>query len=143
MMNVVRAYVDTSVLLWGFNFPEGNSSKIIGLLSLGKIEGYASELTLAEIENYFDLNYGEITKRKAITDISANLKIVLISEINSERDKWVGKIKEKDLDHLATAKFLKLKYLIAVDRDFEPFSEYRTPKQFLKEFGYKYALTDY
>ncbi|MBI5225052.1 PIN domain-containing protein [Candidatus Micrarchaeota archaeon] len=143
MMDVIEVYIDTSVLLWGFNFPEGNSSKIISLLSLGKIKGYASETTLAEIGNFFDFNYDEITKHKAIADISANLKIIQISEITSEREKWLGTIKEKDLDHLATAKFLKLKYIIAVDRDFEPFPEYRTPKQFLKEIGYQYALTDY
>jgi len=38
---------------------------------------------------------------------------------------------------------LKLKYLIAYDRDFEGFKEYLTSKQFLGKTGYKVKSTEY
>lgn len=44
-----------------------------------------------------------------------------------------GKVKEKDLEHLATAKSLGLKFIVAFDRGFEPFPEYYTPKEFVEK----------
>jgi hypothetical protein len=40
--------------------------------------------------------------------------------------------KDKDLEQLAVVKKLGLKYLVAYDRDFEPFEEYVTPKGFVE-----------
>ena len=53
--------------------------------------------------------------------------------VEKELAAWRGKIKEKDLEHLATAKALKLKFIVALDRDFEPFEEYCTPKEFVEK----------
>ena len=58
-------------------------------------------------------------------------------------EKWRGKIKDKDLEHLATVKYLGLKYLIAYDYHFEDFEEYRTPKQFITEEGLDVSETEY
>lgn len=43
-----------------------------------------------------------------------------------------NKIKEKDLEQLAVTRKYGIKYLIAFDRDFEGFEEYKTPKEFLE-----------
>jgi hypothetical protein len=47
-------------------------------------------------------------------------------------DRYRGQIKEKDLEQIAVAKMLGLKYLVSYDRDFEAFEEYKTPKEFIK-----------
>jgi hypothetical protein len=56
---------------------------------------------------------------------------------------YKGLIKDKDLEQLATAKKLGIKFLLSYDRDFENFDEYITPKKFIKEMGIKSASTDY
>ncbi len=43
-----------------------------------------------------------------------------------------GQIKEKDLEQLAAVRKFGIKYLIALDRDFEGQEEYMTPRQFVK-----------
>lgn len=72
-----------------------------------------------------------------------NFGVVYRNEIKSKMQKWRGKIKEKDLEHIATVKMLKLEYLVAYDRDFENFEEYYTPKQFLDKIGVKSMPTEY
>lgn len=52
-------------------------------------------------------------------------------------------LKEKDLEQLVVTKWLGLKFLVAYDRDFENCTEYRTPRQFLTEFGIEVAKTDF
>ena len=54
-----------------------------------------------------------------------------------------GQIKDKDLEQLAAAKALGLKYLIAYDRDFENFSEYITPKKFIEWMKCSPSQTEY
>ena len=55
---------------------------------------------------------------------------------------WKGKIKEKDLEQLAVVKAFRLEYLVALDRDFQPFPEYCTPKKFLKKQGIPVAASE-
>ena len=54
-----------------------------------------------------------------------------------------GKIKEKDLENIATTRQQKLKYLVSYDKDYAGFKEYVTPKQFAKIMGMKQAPTEY
>ena len=69
--------------------------------------------------------------------------LVLRDEIGDEIKRWKGKIKDKDLEHLATVKYLDLEYLVAYDQDFEGIDEYITPKQFIKKLGLNGASTEY
>jgi predicted nucleic acid-binding protein len=57
--------------------------------------------------------------------------------------KYKQLIKDKDLEQLATVKKLGIKYLLSYDRDFEDFDEYITPKAFIKEMGFKAAMSEY
>jgi len=57
--------------------------------------------------------------------------------------KYKKLIKAKDLEQVATVKKLGIKYLLSYDRDFEPFEEYITPKEFIKELGVKPASSVY
>ena len=87
--------------------------------------------------------YDEKTWFNFYTYIISVCDIIKRDEITHELEKWKCKIKDKDLEHVATAKLLRLKYLVSLDRDFEKFEEYRTPKQFIIELGLKPYQTDY
>ena len=60
-----------------------------------------------------------------------------------EMNKYKGKIKEKDLEQIAVTKELNIKYLIALDRDFNDFEEYITPRKFIKSMNLKEANIEY
>jgi predicted nucleic acid-binding protein len=59
--------------------------------------------------------------------------------VREEMDRYRGRIKEKDLEQIAVAKRLGLKYLVSYDRDFEAFEEYKTPKEFIKALNLQSA----
>lgn len=52
--------------------------------------------------------------------------------VREAMNRYRDKIKDKDLEQLAVVKKLGVKYLVAYDRDFEPFEEYVTPKKFVE-----------
>ena len=54
-----------------------------------------------------------------------------------------GKIKRKDLEHIAAVRSKGIQWLIAYDSDFEGFAEYITPKEFIKAIGLKIKQTEY
>ena len=57
--------------------------------------------------------------------------------------KFRGKIKEKDLENLATVKALKINFLVSFDRDYKEFEEHFTPKQFLIKIGWSAGKSEY
>ena len=59
--------------------------------------------------------------------------------VREEMDRCRGQIKEKDLEQISVTKMLGLKYLVSYDRDFEPFEEYKTPKEFIKTLNLEAA----
>ena len=63
--------------------------------------------------------------------------VVSEDEIKEQVNSLKGKIKEKDLEQIATTKKYGIKFLISLDRDFENFEEYLTPKQFLQRLNKK------
>lgn len=63
--------------------------------------------------------------------------------VREEMDRYRGQIKEKDLEQIAVAKRLGLKYLVSYDRDFEAFEEYKTPKEFIKALNLQSAEDDF
>jgi len=58
-------------------------------------------------------------------------------------DRYRGQIKDKDLEQIAVAKMLGLKYLVSYDRDFETFEEYKTPKEFIKALNLEPTEDDF
>ena len=139
----MKTFIDSSVFIWALTTPQSNSSKIVELLTEGKLKASINELVLEEVTNYL-VNYNSENKvYKTQQLLSTSCKVIPRSEIQVEMKKCAGKIKEKDLEHLATAKHLKVDYIIAFDRDYEPFPEYVTPKQFVKIIGLKASETEY
>lgn len=132
----MRVFVDSSVFIYGLEFEESNSAIIYNEIADGAVKAVINEKVIEEVVRYFRGRKG----RHFAYLIESQLRRV--SEVEQrqvyagEIEKWKGKIKEKDLEHLATAKTFELK-IIAFDADFLPFEEYRTPKQFVEELGKK------
>ncbi|MBI5635438.1 PIN domain-containing protein [Candidatus Micrarchaeota archaeon] len=129
----MRALLDSSAIIFSFEYPNSNSRLVFDLVQEGKLSGVVSEKALAEVKRVFSLRKNERFLFLLEKIIRKNFEVVPRSEIGREIKYWRGKIKEKDLEHLATAKNRKVKYIIALDRDFEKFAEYHTPKKFVEK----------
>ncbi len=136
-----RLYADSSVVIIGLENKESNSSIIMRLVAAGKLEAYTAEKTLEEVRNYFERRDAAREGYFAVQLIKRCFKVIGRDEINAS--KWRGKIKEKDVEHLASAKKYRLQRIIAFDRDYNKFSEHRTPKEFVEELGITSKTTDY
>jgi predicted nucleic acid-binding protein len=64
-------------------------------------------------------------------------------DVAETMERYTEEIKAKDLEQIAVVKAKSIKHLVAYDRDFEPFEEYVTPKQFLQETSEPVADTPY
>lgn len=140
----MKLLLDSSMLIFNFEFPHSNSRIIFDLALAKKIDATASEKALIEVSRVLSMKKEAPFVRLVQNVIQKNCTIVPISQIGKEMQQWRGKIKEKDLEHLATAKHVNADYIIAFDRDFEPFKEYRTPRRFVQEILKQPAFqTDY
>jgi len=138
-----RVFLDTNIFVFSFEFPESNSNKVIGLLNKGQIEAITSEQVLKEVQAYFKRFYDKDLASSFRDYILRTCTVMFSSDVKREVLQYKGLIKDKDLEQLATAKKLGIKFLLSYDRDFENFDEYITPKKFIKEMGIKSASTDY
>ncbi len=138
----MRVFIDTSTFLWAYNYPDSNSAKIVRMANDGKIEGITGENVLAELKSYYTTYHDARTWFEVEALITAKYKIVWRKEIEFETNNLTSLINRKDLEQIASAKYLKIP-LVAFDRDFENFPEYITPKQFVKKLGLKTSETDY
>ena len=136
-------FLDSNVFIWGYSRQESNSAKILGLMDEGKITVVVSEKVLEELRTYFITYYGKDVWSSVFAHLSTLARVVFRDEIREEKKKWAGEIKDKDLEHLATVKTLKLRYLVSYDKDFSGFPEHLTPKEFVKELGLKESDTEY
>ncbi len=98
---------------------------------------------IREVRLYFtrrrDRNYAFLIENL----IRKNFHAISKDQITDKSEEWRGKIKEKDLEQLASVKTHGIRYLIAYDRDFEGFEEYITPREFIKSLKLKYHETEY
>lgn len=142
-MQKKRLYVDSSVVIPGIDNKASNSAIVLELVAAREVEAFTSENTLMEVKDYFSTNATAHEAYLAEQTIKRNFAVVPLDRVKKHLSKWRGRIKEKDLAHLATAKALRLPHIIAYDRDFKPFKEYRMPKQFLEELSLKHFDTEY
>ncbi len=54
-----RAVIDTNVFVYGFEFPESNSAKIIELINEGEVEAVITLQVLNETVRYFKNFHGK------------------------------------------------------------------------------------
>jgi len=140
----MKVFLDTNVLIFGITIPEPCNSKVVlGLIETRRYDAFVSDLVIREIKRYFRERYGERGAYHAIRYIEEIAKIVSRDEIGLEIKKYKNSIAEKDLENLATAKHIRADFLIAVDKHYEKFPEYVTPKEFLERLKIKPFKTDY
>lgn len=139
----IRAFVDTNPFIYGFEFKTGNAALVLGLINEEKITAYVNLVVINEIKGYFKRHYSRETANQFVKYLLESCILVFEEEYRKELAQLKGKIKEKDLSQIAATRALGLQYLISFDRDFKPFPEYKTPKQFLKQHGFKTKETDY
>jgi predicted nucleic acid-binding protein len=138
-----RVFLDTNIFIYAFEFPESNSSKVIGLLNEGQIEAVISERVLKEVQAYFKKFHSKDLAALFRDYLLRTCVLVFPADLKGEMLKNKKLIKAKDLEQVAAVKKLGIKYLLSYDRDFEPFEEYITPKAFIKEAGRKPAASVY
>ncbi len=130
-----RVFLDTNVFIYAFEYPTSNSAKVIDFLNKGEIEVVVSEKVIQEVTRYFERFHTVELARTFRRYILFSCQVVLKEQVQETMVIYQGQIKEKDLEQLAAVKKLGLKYLLSYDRDFNPFEEYYTPKEFLQQLG--------
>lgn len=138
-----RVFIDSSAFIFAKKFPQSNSAKIIELLANNAIDATISAKVAAEVYRYFKKHGEKELADKYRHFILQACRIIEKPDIEEELEKWKNQIKNKDLEHIVTVKAMQLQTLIGFDRDFKPFKEYKTPKQFLKTLGIKTGKTEY
>ncbi len=132
----MRVFVDSSVFIYGLEFEESNSAIIYNEITNGTIKAVINEKVVEEVVRYFGRRKGRHFAYLIESQLRRVCEVKQRQDYAGEIEEWRGKIKDKDLEHLATAKKFGLK-IVAYDSDFLPFEEYRTPKQFVDELGKK------
>ena len=139
----LKVVIDSSAFLYAFEFPESNSRKIIELLNKGKLEAVISERVLLEVVRYFHRYHGEQGAKQMRRYLTQTCILIATSLIADTMKELKGTIKDKDLEQISAARKLGCAHLIALDRDFVPFREYITPKEFITFMRMKPADTEF
>lgn len=140
---MILVFLDLSVFIWAYNRPNSNSAKILDLMNEGKIRVVISEKVVKELRRYFLKFYNKDIFSEILHYITSTVTIIPKEEILEEIKKLKNEINEKGIEHLATARYLNIKYLIAYDEHFKVFEEYTIPRSFIKELGLQTSDTDY
>lgn len=137
-----RVFLDSSVIIFGLEVRDCNSALILDLVLEGKIEAVTCEKVVKEVKSYFsrrrNRNYAFLIENL----VKKNFYVIERRELENINE-WKGRVKDKDLEQVASLKKLGIKTLVAYDRDFEGLEEYVTPKQFAKSLNLKFYESGY
>jgi predicted nucleic acid-binding protein len=139
----MRVFLDSSTIIYGLEFEDTNSAIILNLLIDREIQAYINEKVIAEVKRYFRARKGRNYAYLIEIFLKRNCIVIKNSDLEEHMKLLKGKIKRKDLEHIAAVRFRDIQWLVAYDQDFEGFLEYITPKKFVKKMGLKIKVTDY
>ncbi|HIH44003.1 MAG TPA: PIN domain-containing protein [Candidatus Methanoperedenaceae archaeon] len=131
-----KVFVDSSVLIRGLLFEKTNSALILKLISRKELTGVINRKVAYEVLHVLKEIKNKDFASLSFSFIHSSFEIIPEEQYSEEMNRLRGAIKEKDLEHLATARSLGID-IIAYDRDFEGQNEYITPKQFLESMKLK------
>ena len=137
-----RVFIDSSVLIRGLLFEKTNSALILKMISREELIGVINRKVAYEVLHVLKELKNKDFASLSFSFIHSSFEIIPPERYSDEMDKLRGTIKEKDLEHLATARSLGID-IIAYDRDFEGIKEYFTPKEFLESMKLKTCETMY
>ena len=139
----MKAFLDSSTIIFGLEKPHSNSAKILDSLVAGEFEGVINEKVILEVRKYIRNRKGkqmgylvESMLRKNATVVNEYLFYEYFEALKKE-------IKLKDVEHLATARGMGIEIIVAYDRDFEGLTEYMTPGEFVGLLGKKQSETPF
>ncbi|MBI2136052.1 type II toxin-antitoxin system VapC family toxin [Candidatus Woesearchaeota archaeon] len=138
-----KVFLDSNIFIYGFEYEKSNSALVIKAINDDKIEPIVSERVIKEVTRYFEKFHSLELARKIRRYILETCTVISGSFVIAEIERLRNSIKEKDAEQVAVVKKLGIKYLIALDRDFEPFDEYIIPKDFIAILGNKAFSTEY
>jgi predicted nucleic acid-binding protein len=139
----LKVFLDTNIFIYAFEYKDSNSSLIIGMVNNGILEAIISERVVKEVMHYFRKYYDRKLSNEFRNYILQSCSIIFNEDISGAIQELKGKIKEKDLEQIATVRSMGLKYLISYDEDFKNFEEYITPKKFARLMGVKPKTVEY
>ncbi|MBU4491853.1 MAG: PIN domain-containing protein [Euryarchaeota archaeon] len=131
-----KVFIDSSVLIRGFLFEKTNSALILKLISRKELIGVINRKVAFEVLHVLKELKDKDFASLSFSFLHSTFEIVPEEQYSEELAILRGTIKEKDLEHLATARSLGI-VIIAYDRDFEGIKEYFTPKEFLESMKLK------
>jgi predicted nucleic acid-binding protein len=136
-------FLDSSTIIYGLEFENSNLAMILDLLIEKQIQAYINEKVIAEVKNYFRARKGRNYAYLIEIFLKRNCIVTKNSDLIDHMKLMKGEIKRKDLEHIATVRFKNIQWLVAFDEDFKGFTEYITPKDFVKKMGLKSKSTEY
>ena len=142
-MQKPRPFLDSQVIIRGLIYQYSNSAVILELITRGEVLGVINVKVVKEVVDVLKRIKDKDFASKALIFMNSSFEIINSEVYSDQMNKLRGKIKDKDLQHISAVKALDLRYLVAYDRDFKPFPEYMTPKEFLNEVGVKYFDEDW
>jgi predicted nucleic acid-binding protein len=140
---IEKVYIDSNIFIWGYNFPQSNSAKLLDVLIKSDIEIFISEKVIEELRRYFCNYFSKDIFSEIQLLLFNRCTVIFYEEIEDYIGKWKGKIKDKDLVHICIIKKFEIPILISYDKDFIKFQEYLTPRKFVKLIGIKPTETEY
>lgn len=139
----MRAFLDSSTLIYGFEFPASNSAAIYDAALERRFEACINEKVVEEVRRYLRGRRGRHLAYLATAQLERHLEVKRLDEVAEAMRALRGTVKEKDLAHLATVRHFRIPRLVAYDEDFDSFPEYRTPRDFAKELGFRPRPSDF
>src|SRR3970282_2869068 len=102
----MKIYLDSSAIIYAFEFKDSSSRKILDLIIRGEFEAYITQKVIKETKTFFVRNRGEKVWAAVRTVLTRHFKLIKVASYSIE--KYRGMIKDKDLEHLAAFKDLNL-----------------------------------
>ncbi|MFQ6137014.1 MAG: putative toxin-antitoxin system toxin component, PIN family [Candidatus Hydrothermarchaeales archaeon] len=132
--------LDTNVFIFSIEHPRSNSNIAIEMAIDGEMEIVISEEMRLEFIEYLKSEYGKDATHHADLFLKS-LPAIEIAEqrrVKEHIDKLEGRIKEKDLAHLAAAEISKVEYIVSYDRGFKRAKTkipVLSPREFVERHG--------
>ena len=140
----MRLLFDSSVIILGFEEKNSNSALLLDMVLDRKLgRPYISGKVIEEVTRYFRRRLGRKYAFLIERMLDRNFEVVARRDLTLLLCELKGRIKDKDLEHLAAARKVGATFIIAFDRDFEGIPEYRTPKQIIGMLNMNGYPSDY
>ncbi len=135
-----RVLLDTNVFIFAIEHPGSNSSIIVEMAVDGEIGVVVSEEIRLELVEYLRSEYGKDAAYRADLFLNGipSFEVVDRELVGKHAKNLKGRIKDKDLPHLAAADVAKVDGIVSYDRDFKRAKTkipVLTPREFVEDLG--------